>query len=143
MSKRTSTGIVSRQPAKHSPYVLLADDQEDVRSALELLATCELDMTVVASVAAAADILPWAEAWQPDLALIDWGLLRIEPSRMLGALRALCEKMRVVALCCSPEECREAQGCCVDAVVDKGSFPDVLLAAIRGLFPAAAPSPAS
>lgn len=51
--------------------LLLADDQELIRTALARLLELEEDLTVVASVATGDEVLPAALAHRPDVALLD------------------------------------------------------------------------
>lgn len=51
--------------------ILVADDQELIRSALTRLLDLEHDFTVVASVSRGDEVVPAAEATKPDVALLD------------------------------------------------------------------------
>ena len=110
--------------------VLLADNQEEVRSALRLLLEQEPGMSVVGEAAGAKTLLAQAEIAQPDLVLLDWELPGSHASDVLLVLRSRCRGTIVIALSGRPEAHQETLDAGVDAFVSKGEPPERLLAVV-------------
>lgn len=110
--------------------ILLADDQDGVRSAIRLLLEQEPDLEVVAEAADTADTLLEANRQAPDLLLLDWELPGVSPGRLLRLLRTECPNLCVVAMSSRPEARQAAQLAEVDAFVEKSSPAEVLLDAL-------------
>ena len=108
--------------------ILLADNQSAVRSALRLLLEQEVGMSIVGEAAEAVALLAQAEAAQPDLVLLDWGLPSMLPRDLLLVLRDRCRHTIVVALSGRPEARQDAQDAGVDAFASKGEPAEHLLA---------------
>lgn len=76
--------------------LLLADDQELIRTALARLLELEEDLTVVASVATGDEVLPAALAHRPDVALLDVempGLDGLAAAALLGEHLPSCRSL--------------------------------------------------
>jgi two-component system response regulator DesR len=78
--------------------VLVAEDQAMVRGALSALLSLEGDMTVVAEVARGDDVLPAAQATQPDVALLDIEMPGGDGLEAAAALREHLPSCRVLML---------------------------------------------
>jgi two-component system response regulator DesR len=78
--------------------VLVAEDQAMVRGALSALLSLEGDITVVAEVARGDDVLPAAQATQPDVALLDIEMPGGDGIRAAAALRDHLPSCRVLML---------------------------------------------
>jgi two-component system, NarL family, response regulator DesR len=78
--------------------VLVAEDQAMVRGALSALLSLERDMTVVAEVARGDDVVPAAQATQPDVALLDIEMPGGDGLRAAAALREHLPSCRVLML---------------------------------------------
>ncbi len=113
--------------------ILLADDHPQPRRALGVLLQHEAGLSVAGEAEDSESLNAQVQALQPDLVLVDWGLLKPAPERSIGALRRLCPGLRVVVLSGWPEAKSAALDAGADAFVSKGDPPDVLLAVIRGL----------
>lgn len=107
--------------------ILVADDQQDIRSALRLLLEQEPEVHVVGEVAEAAGLVAQIKATQPDLVLLDWELTGLRPT----ALRTHCPGVKVIALSGRPEARREAFEAGAYAFVSKGDSPEHLLAILH------------
>jgi DNA-binding NarL/FixJ family response regulator len=110
--------------------VLLADDQEKVRSALALLLTQESDVEVVGEIGEAEHLLIWVRATHPDLVLLDWELPGDVSSSLFGVLRALAPHLKIIALSGLPEARQAALSAGADGFVSKGDPPERLLATV-------------
>lgn len=120
--------------------VLLADEQDFVRSALRLLLEQEAGISVVGEAKAANDLLALARATRPDLVLLSCELPGLvlngqhgrQPT-LLPELRALEPRPAVVALSGRPEAERAALGAGADGFVSKGDPPERLLTTLRAV----------
>lgn len=113
--------------------VLLADDQSDVRSALQLLLKHETEFNVVGEATDCEGLLTQLEATCPDLVLIDWELPGLNMG-LLPSLRQHFPHLFVVALSGRPEARQAALCAGADAFVSKGDPPERLLRALRAIF---------
>lgn len=78
--------------------VLLAEDQSMVRGALAALLALEGDVEIVAEVARGDEVVPAAEASQPDVALLDIEMPGIDGLEAAAALRERLPSCRVLIL---------------------------------------------
>jgi two-component system response regulator DesR len=78
--------------------LLLADDQELIRSAFAALLELEPDFEVVASVARGDEVVPAALAHRPDVALLDIEMDGIDGLAAAGALSAQVPECRALML---------------------------------------------
>jgi len=112
-------------------YVLVADDQSRVRSALRLLLEQEPGIQVLGEAVDTTGLLDWVKAACPNLVLLDWELPGLGVDRLLPTLRELCPGLAVIALSGRPEARQAALDAGVDAFVSKGDPPERLLAAVN------------
>lgn len=112
-------------------YILLADDEVRVRSALQMLLKEEPGMKVVAEVAEAEALLTQIRATRPDLVLLDWGLPGLGAVGSLPVLRLICPNLTVIVISGRPEAGREALAAGADAFVSKVDPPEYLLAVLH------------
>jgi DNA-binding NarL/FixJ family response regulator len=110
--------------------VLLADDQAKVRSALALLLTQEPDVEVVGEIGEVERLLTWVQATHPDLILLDWELPGDVSSNLFGILRAMCPRLKIIALSGLPEARQAALSAGADGFISKGDPPERLLATL-------------
>jgi DNA-binding NarL/FixJ family response regulator len=127
---RLYTGIIQEEE-RMARYILIADDQPQVRRALRLLLEQELGATVVGEAAAAKTLLAQVATGCPDLVLMDWGLPGIAAPNLLEALREDCPALAVIVLSGQPEAEQDALRAGADAFVSKADPPERLLAAIH------------
>ena len=105
--------------------IFLADDQQDVRSALRLLLEQEPGMRIIGEAEAAEGLLAAVSVNAPDLVLLDWELptkTRGERTATFNSLRALCPNTAVIALSGWPEA-RQAAGAHRSVQVSIGAVP--------------------
>lgn len=112
-------------------HVLLADDQQDVRSALRLLLEQEMGLVVIGEVADAEGLLVLAREKQPDLVLLDWELPGLQSEDLLSALRSFCPNVLVVALSGRLEARQASLHAGADAFVSKGDSPKSVLTVLQ------------
>jgi DNA-binding NarL/FixJ family response regulator len=96
--------------------ILLVEDNQVFREALELLLGLRGDVEVVASVGDGSDAVPAAREHQPDVVLMDYRLPGLDGVQATAALREACPDVAVVCLTASANE-RE-----VEALYAAGAF---------------------
>jgi two-component system response regulator DesR len=111
--------------------VLLADDQDSVRSALKLLLEQESGIEIVGESADATAVLQAIERAQPDLILLDWELPGLPPVQLLRLLRFERPSLTIIAMSSRPEAKKQANALHVDAFFSKSAPPEELLTIIK------------
>ena len=114
-------------------YIVLADDDNDVRQALICLLENECDLQLAIESRNADELLCSLTGKCPDLVLLDWELPGVDGCDLLDQIREICPAVKVIALSAYPEACEEAASAGVQWFVSKGDPPERLLAVIRGL----------
>ena len=110
--------------------ILLADDQDKVRSALRFLLDQEKGLDVVAEVLDVQELVAQTEAVAPDLVLLDWELAGLEDGT-LSTLQEIRPGLCVIALSGRPEAREAALAAGADAFVSKVGPPERLLATLK------------
>jgi DNA-binding NarL/FixJ family response regulator len=112
--------------------VLIADDDDKVRSALRLLLEQRADTAVVAETGRAREVAALSAATQPNVILLDWELPG-ECHRLMHEIQATCPGAKIVALSARPESRREAMCCGSCCFVSKNDAPEVLITTLDNL----------
>lgn len=124
--------------------IVLADDDEKVRSALRLLVQevteqwsvgQQEDGCVTAEAADAAAVLSELSEHRADLLLLDWELPGMPACQLLGKIRQLSPHCVIIAMSGRPEAARLAIGGGADAFVSKNEPPDRLVSALLRSMP--------
>jgi DNA-binding NarL/FixJ family response regulator len=120
--------------------IVLADDEQKVRSALRLLlqelmkdpagAWCEGPCLIVDAAATEAVVRELKEE-MVDLLLLDWELPGMGASELIGKVRELSPGCVVIAMSGRPEAARDALARGADAFVSKNEPPDRLVSTLR------------
>lgn len=111
--------------------VLLADDQQQVRSALRVLLELEPNVQIVGEAADSTGLLLAVARKESDLVLLDWELPGLPPDQLVRFLRYEHPSLSVVGMSSRPDARTDALGAGVDDFVCKGDAPENLLAALR------------
>ncbi|MEO8397986.1 MAG: response regulator transcription factor [Chloroflexota bacterium] len=114
-------------------YVILADDDLDVRQALICLLQDECDLQLATETKNADELLRSLTGTCPDLVLLDWELPGIDGCDLLAQIHEICPTVKVIALSAYPEACEEAASAGIQWFVSKGDPPERLLAVIHSL----------
>jgi DNA-binding NarL/FixJ family response regulator len=117
--------------------IVLADRQENVRSALRLLLEQEDGMSIAAEVDNARSLLDAALSTQANLILLDWNLPGADTAQLITDLRATDPGIHIIALSGRPEVAASALCAGCNAFVSKGDPPETLLAALEAVQQAA------
>lgn len=112
-------------------HILVADDQSDVRSALQLVLEQEFGVSRVSEAEDAERLIVQLSAIQPDVVLLDWELPDLAPRDTIVQLRDTNPELCVVVLSGRPEARRPALDAGADAFVSKIDSPDRLLKTLR------------
>jgi two-component system response regulator DesR len=111
--------------------VLLADDQEKVRSALKLFIEQEGAFVVVGEASTACDLLYNVIKTNPHIILLDWELPGMPDSpQRLSPLRLVAPDVKIIALSGVPEARRSALAEGADGFVSKSEPPENVLRAL-------------
>ncbi|MCC6801954.1 MAG: response regulator transcription factor [Anaerolineae bacterium] len=114
-------------------FVILADDQYDVRCALRLILEQEADLELASEAANSTELLAQLGDTCPDLLLLDWELPGLGVAELLAAARRQCPDVKIIALSGRPEACEQAMQAGVPGFVSKGDPPERLLEALRSV----------
>ncbi|HET7079751.1 MAG TPA: response regulator transcription factor [Chloroflexia bacterium] len=117
----------------HPARVVLAEPRADVRSALRLLVTDALGMHVVGEVANAADLWSQLRAAQPELLLLDWGMVAAQATTLVPALHATWPGLHIIALSGRTEVEPAVLQAGADAFISKTDPPERLLEALQAV----------
>jgi DNA-binding NarL/FixJ family response regulator len=111
--------------------IMIADDEEKVRSALRLLIEHEEGLEVVGEAGDMHKLMEKIDSCRPDVILLDWELPGLRPTEHLATLHHAKPALRVIALSgrFPSHEALIKSG--VDAFVSKGDPPECVLSAIR------------
>jgi DNA-binding NarL/FixJ family response regulator len=113
--------------------ILLADDNEDLLSALRLLLETRLGVEVISEARDMQHVLAQMEDARPNWILLDWELPG-RPSRERAAvLRMLVPGIKIIAISARPESAEEALCEGVDAFFSKVESPERILEIIEKL----------
>lgn len=119
--------------------VIVADDQEAVRSALGLVLDEDPALQVVAEAEDAGDLLQIVRNGNVDLVLMDWELPGLgdpgsrSAEAFLDSLRSQHPQVRVIVMSSRPESRLSALAAGADAFIYKGDPPEFLLLALKQL----------
>jgi two-component system response regulator DesR len=81
--------------------IVLVEDNQVFREALELLLGMRSDVDVVASVGDGSEAVPACKAYDPDVVLMDYRLPGLDGVQATAAVRAACPDVAVVCLTAS------------------------------------------
>lgn len=107
--------------------ILLADDDIEVRSALQVLVSQQPCMKVVGEADEISALLPTVWYTRPHLIVLDWELPGRVEAALIAWLHALQPRPFILALSSQPEAEDQALAAGVDAFVSKGSSGEHLL----------------
>ena len=99
--------------------ILLADNENKVRSALRLLLEYEEGVSVIDEVAHGNELLSILPQTSSTLLLLDWELPGPPMSEVLPHLRRFCKSLKIIALSGDPEAEQEAISAGVDGFISK------------------------
>jgi two-component system, NarL family, response regulator DesR len=118
--------------------IVLVEDNQVFREALELLLGLRSDVEVVASVGDGTEAVPACKAYDPDVVLMDYRLPGLDGVQATAAVRAACPDIAVVCLTAS------ANATEMEALLEAGAVRcltkdqelDAIVAALREAAPA-------
>ena len=117
--------------------ILLVEDNEVFREALELLLGMRSDVEVVASVGDGAAAVPACQEYRPDVVLMDYRLPGLDGVQATTALREACPEAAVVCLTASANtrEIKALYQAGASACLTKDQELDTIVDAIRNAAP--------
>jgi DNA-binding NarL/FixJ family response regulator len=111
--------------------ILLADDNQDLRSALRLLLETRLRLDLVIEARDMEHVLAQVEEARPDCIILDWELPGRPARGRVSVLRALVPGLKVIAISARPEARLEALEEGAQAFICKTEPPPVILEKIQ------------
>ncbi len=113
--------------------LVLADDHEIVRAGLRMLLNTQPDIEIVAEASSGAEAIELAQAYQPDVILMDVAMPDMDGMEASRAIKAHCPSVAVLALTIHEEEDYffRMLDAGASGYIPKRAAPDVLLQAIR------------
>ena len=112
--------------------ILLADDEQRVRSALRLLLEQQPVVDIVEEVANAQELQDHVRNHCPDVLLLDWALPGSTPKNLLTSLRNFHPGLFIIVLDSKPQTRQIALVAGANEFVSKNEPPESLLAAVKG-----------
>jgi CheY-like chemotaxis protein len=126
--------------------IIVADDQWEVCSALQLLLSHETSTLIVGQAQSAQELLTCLEQTSPDMVLLDWELPGLDTPRAraqsspdkvplvtIANLQRQFPGVKFVALSCRLEARSEAMAGKLDAFISKVDPPEIVLKTINSL----------
>jgi DNA-binding NarL/FixJ family response regulator len=113
--------------------ILVADDESNVRLALQALLERQPGLEIMGGVGNARALLSQVKAACPDLVILDWELPDSTAGTLLSELDEVCPGLAVIALSGRPEKHHEALAAGADAFVSKVDSAEKLLAALQSV----------
>lgn len=114
--------------------VLLADDERNVRSALQFVLAETASLQIVGEAADATGLLQAVAQKQPDLLLLDWELPGLPVDQLLRLLWYERPSLKIIAMSSRPEAHQAAVDADVSAFISKSEPPARVLAIIHAFF---------
>ena len=123
--------------------IVLVEDNEVFRDALELLLGLRSDIEVVATVGDGSEALPACREHEPDVVVMDYRLPGLDGLEATAGVRAACPDVAVVCLTASADRSEVAEVLAAGAVacVSKAQELEVIVAAIHDAAAAVARAP--
>jgi len=116
-------------------YILLADDNAEVRSALRLLLEQESVPVEIMEVSDSQGLFAHLKDSCPVAVLLDWELPGSKRNELLSALHSYCPEMKVIAMSSKYEARHEALAAGVDAFISKAEPSELVLSTLYSLLP--------
>lgn len=113
--------------------LLLATAQPDLRLSLELLLSEQPGVEVVGSASESDGLLALIHTTEPDMILTDWDLPGPSLSNVIAEIHHLQHTPTTIVLVANNRDHQTAVEASADAVVLKGSSPDLLLSTFQEL----------
>jgi two-component system response regulator DesR len=110
-------------------HILLADYNDNSRSALALLLKTRLDAKIVGEALTMETLLEQATRVSPDIILLDWELPGKPETDRIALLRSLAPRAQIVVISARPESASQALE--ADAFVNKTDPPEHILAVVE------------
>ena len=113
--------------------ILLVEDNDVFRQALELLLGLQEGLEVVGAVAEGTAVVAACERWEPDVCVMDFRLPGMDGVEATTALREACPEVAVVCLTASasPRELEALEAAGAVACLRKDQELDEIVEAIR------------
>jgi two-component system, NarL family, response regulator DesR len=111
--------------------IFLADGENHVRAALNLLIKYQPDMVISGEAENAENLLAQVCADPPDVILLDWNLPGIRPQKLVQTLREFCARTMIVVVSVKPEHERAAKELELDGFILKQLPPELFITSLE------------
>ena len=111
--------------------ILLADDSNEIRSALRLLLETRLDFVSIIEARDMEHVLTQVENTHPNVIILDWELPGHPSRERISVLRSLIPNLKIIVLNSRPELRDEILSEGADAFICKTDPPNILLEAMH------------
>lgn len=113
--------------------VFIAEEDQDVRVGLQMLLNRQPGLQVVGIATRSDGLVGQVGAAQPDVVLLDWGLITSKPKDFIRNLHSLSSQPSIVVLHIHPETREAAFAAGADEFSCKDQPPDELCITLRNL----------
>lgn len=113
--------------------IFIAESNEDLRLALQMLLHQDAGMYVVGMAIEAQGLVVQVEASRADVLIVDWRLPGAPTEDLLQAVHELEAPPKTIVLSIKPKDREPALAAGADAFIVKNAPPDDLLATVRSL----------
>jgi DNA-binding NarL/FixJ family response regulator len=107
--------------------IFLAEPDRDSRLGMQMLLEHKQGMRVVGIAVQSERIVMQVVASQPDVVLLDWGIVASSPVEIISNLHSLAPHLKIIVLDTRSETGQKAKSAGADAFFCKDSYPDQLL----------------
>jgi len=114
-------------------YILLADNQQRVRSAIRLLLEQQSEVHEVQEATNAQELLRYVKHNCPDVLLLDWGLPGLASRALIKKLHTICSNLFTIVMDSRPQNRQLALEAGANEFISKNDPPEGLLAAIKNI----------
>jgi DNA-binding NarL/FixJ family response regulator len=111
--------------------IFLADGENHVRAALNLLIEYQPEMVISGEAENAENLLAQVCTNPPDVILLDWNLPGIRPQKIVHTLRTFCDKTLVVVVSVKPEHEKAAKELGLDGFISKQLPPELFISTLE------------
>lgn len=111
-------------------YILIAENRENVRSAIRLLLEQQTESNLIEEVGTVSELVEYAICRCPDLIILDWGLPEMTPG-LISKIRNSRSNLILIVLDSNPLIKNKALLAGADFFISKNDPPEKLITAIH------------
>lgn len=116
-------------------HILLADDNPEIRSALQLLLRTRIGDVLISEASELQEVLSQMAISPVDCIILDWDLVGNPVRERMAALRAFAPDLKIMVLYTRPEIEKQARAAGADVFICRTDSPDKLLESLYQILP--------